>query len=135
LVKRLPLKQNKSTTLLVKSTMSFIKGYCAFIFYYISINKSFFKSVLAGLYEICIEYFRELICRIQGFLIIFVAIRRNLKSQCYEEYYTKRTKAFLRYYSVLEIWTISLFRNNVTNAHALLYMQIYSIERGLLYII
>ncbi|CAL9785070.1 hypothetical protein BACFRA24663_09945 [Bacteroides fragilis] len=59
----------------------------------------------------------------------------NLKSQCYEEYYTIRTKAFLRYYSVLEIWTISLFRNNVTNAHALLYMQIYSIERGLLYII
>lgn len=26
--------------------MSFIKGYCAFIFYYISINKSFFKLFL-----------------------------------------------------------------------------------------
>ena len=44
--------------------------------------------------------------------------------------------------SVFEIlfytWNLDnfmLFRNNETGAHALLYMQIYSVERGLLYII
>ena len=40
--KLLPLKQNKSTTLLVKSTMSFIKGYCAFIFLLYLYKQKFF---------------------------------------------------------------------------------------------
>ena len=89
------------------------------------------RSVLLILY-ICRNIFELSFIRFRAFLLIFVAIHRFLKSQeggLLSNYLEQRR---LLYYSVLEIWTISLFRNNGTSAHAPLYMQIYGIGRGLL---
>ena len=69
------------------------------------------RSVLLILY-ICRNIFELSFIRFRAFLLIFVAIHRFLKSQeggLLGNYLEQRR---LLYYSVLEIWTISLFRNN-----------------------
>ena len=69
------------------------------------------RSVLLILY-IYRNIFELSFIRFRAFLLIFVAIHRFLKSQeggLFSNYLEQRR---LKYYSVLEIWTISLFRNN-----------------------